>query len=408
MKNLLKLLAILCVIVSPIVTKAEQAAKTINDLKPTVILISIDGFKNNFLTQFPVPHLESLAKEGVHSPLLSVFPSVTFPNHYSIVTGLYPEHHGIMLNEFFAMDIKEPFTHHGHAPFVTDPRWWKGEPIGVTAQKQGQRTASAFWPSSQFAIEGVKPTYFRAFAEDGNPKQRVQQILQWLDLPEAKRPTLLLLYFENVDNAGHNAGPDSAPERQAAIQVDKSIGDLLLGLKKRGIASSVDIVLVSDHGMSQVDPKKVIDLMKFIPKNDLITIANEGAIVGVYPKPGRLDAVYQVLKDAKAPMSVYRGSDLSPELHYQYPGRTPPIICVADEQAFILGRDRVLQNGTHGYDPQIESMQGIFIAEGPAFKVDYSRAAFQNINIYVLLTKLLGLTPAKNDGSIEAIRDILK
>ena len=384
----------------------EQQSKIITDLKPTVILISIDGFRNDYLEKLPVPNLLSLAKKGVHTALISVFPSVTFPNHYSIATGLYPEHHGIMLNEFLVSGIKEPFTHHGHAPVVTDPRWWQGEPIWVTAEKQGQLTASAFWPSSESSIKGVKPTYYQKFAEDGDPQQRVQKILHWLDLPVEKRPTFLALYFENVDNAGHRSGPDSKEMRHAAINIDNAIGALLLGLKERGIESSINLVIVSDHGMSKVDPKKVIDLNKLVNKNS-IAITGEGAIVGVYPKPGQLNVVYQLLRKSNAPMVVYRGSDIPSKLHYQYPHRTPPILCVANEQAFILGKDRKLQGGTHGYDPELKSMQGIFIAYGPAFKTKYTRSPFRNINIYSLLTYILGLKSAQNDGSLQEVRDVL-
>ena len=289
-----------------------------------------------------------------------------------------------MLNEFLATDIPEPFTHHGHAPAVTDPRWWKGEPIWVTSEKQGQRTASAFWPSSAFTIDNIKPNYFQDFDEDGNPQVRIKQILKWLDLPSTRRPTLLMAYFENVDNAGHLAGPDSMDVRKAAIRVDNAIGSLVQGLKVRGVESKVNVIVLSDHGMSNVDPTKIIDLMKFIPLEDLMTITDTGAIVGVYPKPGRLNAIYQALKHANAPMKVYRASDIPASFHYRSP-HTPPIICVANERGFILGRDRKTQHGTHGYDPSLKSMQGIFIASGPAFKKEYTRKPFKNINIWGLV-----------------------
>jgi predicted AlkP superfamily pyrophosphatase or phosphodiesterase len=397
---------LLIIMITMIACSHEQKPKIIKDLKPTVILISIDGFRNDYLEKLPVPNLSRLAKKGVHTALMSVFPSVTFPNHYSIATGLYPEHHGIMLNEFTISGIDEPFTHHGHAPAVTNPRWWQGEPIWVTAEKQGQLTASAFWPSSGSTIGGVKPTYYQDFTEDGDPQQRIQQILHWLDLPVEKRPTFLALYFENVDNAGHHSGPDSKEVRDAGINVDKALGTLVFGLKQRGIESSINLVIVSDHGMSKVDPKKIIDLEKFVKKNS-ITIMGEGAIVGVYPKPGQLNAVYQSLRKSNAPMFVYRESDIPTKLHYKYPHRTPPILCVANEQAFILGEDKKLQSGTHGYNPELKSMRGIFIAYGPAFKIGYTRSPFRNINIYSLLTYILDLKPAHNDGSLKEIKDVL-
>lgn len=406
MKLFIRFTLFFMVIITVVACSNGQQSKIIKDLKPTVILISIDGFRNDYLEKLPVPNISSLANKGVHAALISVFPSVTFSNHYSIATGLYPEHHGIMLNEFSVPSIKEPFTHNGHAPTVTDPRWWQGEPIWVTAEKQGQHTASAFWPSSESTIKSVKPSYYQNFTENGDPQKRIQQILYWLDFPVENRPTFLALYFENVDNAGHYAGPDSKEVRDAAINIDKAIGALLVGLKERGIESSINLVIVSDHGMSKVDPKKVIDLSKFVNK-DAINITGEGAIVGVYPKSGQLNAVYESLKKSNAPMLVYRESDIPANLHYKYPHRTPPMICVANEQAFILGEDGKVQGGTHGYNPELKSMQGIFIAYGPAFKTEYTRSPFRNINIYSLLTYILGLQPAKNDGSLKEVKDLL-
>ena len=377
---------------------ATAHSKTITNLKPTIILISIDGFQKDFLNRLPVPHLLNLAQQGSYAPLISVFPSLTFPNHYSIVTGLYPKNHGIMLNEFLASDIKEPFTHQGHAPTVTNPDWWLGEPIWVTAQKQGQYTSSAFWPGS--AVNKNKPTYLVTFFEDGKPQQRVNQILSWLDLPASKRPTLLMLYFENIDNAGHKFGPDSIQVRDAARSIDNAIGNLQFGLKERGIENAIDIIIVSDHGMTSVDPKKIIDLNQFLPKKEIAAITNEGAIVGVYPKPGKLNHIYRILKQIHAPIHTYLGSALPQSFHYNNPKRTPPIIVVAEEHAFILGNDKKVERGTHGYDPLLNSMQGIFIGYGPAFKSHYHRSAFKNIHIYSLLSYILHLKAANNDGSL--------
>ena len=407
MNVLFRLIFIVSFFIIAVEASANQSTKIVKDLKPTVIVISIDSFRNDYLDKLPVPNLQSLAKKGTRSSLIPVFPSITFPNHYSIATGLYPEHHGIMLNEFISTDIKELFTHDGHVPSVTDPRWWKGEPIWVTADKQGQKTASAFWPGSAYTIKNSKPYYFQDFKEDGNPQVRVQQMLKWLDLPSDQRPTLIMGYFENVDNAGHLAGPDSVNVRKAAIQVDDAIGSLVKGLKARGIESKVNLIVLADHGMTKVDPKKTIDLMKFIKAKDLKTISDEGAVVGIYPKPDRVNAIYQALKQAHAPMKVYRASEIPANLHF-HSTRTPPIIAIADEHVYILGQSREVLTATHGYDSSLKSMQTVFIASGPAFKRGYLRPAFENVNVYSLLSKILGLKAASNDGSLSAIKDILQ
>lgn len=386
---------------------AKSSPSVIKDLQPTLILISIDGFRNDYLTKLSLPNLSQLAKKGVHSPLQPVFPSITFPNHYSIATGLYPEHHGIIMNEFVTKDMKEPFTYVGHRLTVSDPNWWKGEPIWVSAEKQGQRTASASWPISGFTIQGIKPSYYQEYPEDSAPEIRVSQLLNWLDLPKNQRPTLLMAYFENLDNAGHKAGPNSQEVSNTAYQIDEAIGHLVTGLEERGIASEVNLVIVSDHGMSPIDPNKIIDLTRIIPKKDLLAITDSDAVVAIYPKAEKVNQVYHALKKANKGMSVYRETEIPPQFHFNS-SHTPPILCVADEQGYLLGKDKEPQKGTHGYNPKLQSMQAVFIATGPAFKKEYTRTAVENINLYSLFAKLLQIQPEKNDGSLAAIADVLQ
>ncbi len=386
---------------------AESSHSIIKDLKPTLIVVSIDSFRNDYLTKLSLPNLSKLARNGVHSPLQAVFPSITFPNHYSIATGLYPKHHGIIMNEFVTKEMKEPFTYIGHRLTVSDPNWWKGEPIWISAEKQGQLTASASWPISGFTIKGIRPTYYQEYPEDGSPAIRIKQLLSWLDLPKNQRPTLLMAYFENLDNAGHKAGPDSQEVRQTAQQIDKAIGQLVKGLEQRGIASQVNLVIVSDHGMSPINPNKIIDLMSIIPKKDLLAITDSDAVVAVYPKPEKINQVYQALKQANKGMSVYRETEIPSRFHFNS-SHTPPILCVADEQGYLLGKDKEPQKGTHGYDPKLQSMHAVFIATGPAFKKGYTRSAIENINLYSLFTRILQIQPAKNDGSLAAITDVLQ
>lgn len=373
-----------------------------------VIVISIDGFKNDYLKQLSIPNLQHLMKTGVHAPLISVFPSSTFPNHFSIATGLYPEHHGIMLNEFLASDIKEPFDHAGHDPKVTSPNWWLGEPIWVTAEKQRLITASIDWPGAEYVIKDRKPSYIRRFVEDGSPDERIDATLHYLELPVRTRPRLIMLYFENVDNAGHEFGPDSNQVRDAARRVDNAIGKLIKGLQATGAYSSTNLIIVSDHGMTSIDKTKIINLKKFVPPQNLDVVVGEGAVVGVYPKPGKLDAVYQALKSSREPMSVYLSSKIPANLHYRNAKRTPPIVVLAKEHAFILGTSNKLEEGVHGYNPMLVSMRGIFIANGPAFKSGYEKAAFRNIHLYNLIAYLLEVKPSRNDGSLMAVKRVLR
>lgn len=378
----------------------------ITDLQPTLIVLSIDSFRNDYLETLSVPTLSALAQKGVHAPLIAVFPSITFPNHYSIATGLYPEHHGIIMNEFVSKTMKEPFTYTGHRPTVKDPEWWKGEPIWVSAEKQGQRTASALWPVSGFAVQGVRTAYYEDYPEDAPPDAKVDRILAWLDLPQKERPTLLLGYFENLDNAGHAQGPRSQAVRDTAKTIDAAIGRLLQGLQARGIAQKVNLVILSDHGMSPINPKKVIDLMQIIPEDSLQAITDSDAVVAVYPKPEQLEAVYERLRHTPG-MRTYRDTDIPSDFHFRST-HTPPILCVADEEGYLLAKQKEPQKGTHGYSPQLQSMQAVFIGVGPAFREKYTRGAIANIHLYSLFAHLLGLQPVKTDGTLSSLRDILK
>ncbi|MGE0616167.1 MAG: ectonucleotide pyrophosphatase/phosphodiesterase [Bacteriovoracia bacterium] len=387
----------------------EQSIAPVGDFKPTVILVSVDGFRHDYLSKYAPTNLKRIADQGVRAEaLLPVFPTLTFPNHYSIVTGLLPDNHGITAN-----DIRDPnlpgvtFSLGASSEITDDPRWWWGEPIWVTAEKQGQTAAAMFWPGSTAEIKGVRPTYYKKYDAKFPRDQRVQQVLDWLDLPLATRPTMITLYFEDVDSAGHGYGPDSTEVKKAIQEVDDAIGLLAKGLENRKLEDKVNLVFVSDHGMSAIDADKVIALDKYINLSD-VEIISAGAFAQIFPKAGKLDAVFSALKDAHPHMAVYKNGNLPARYRYGKSVRTAPIICVPDEKFYISQSPRKPSAATHGYDNELAVMRGFFVARGPAFKSKYTSGAFSNLHIYALVSEILGLTPAKNDGDLNAVRSLLK
>jgi predicted AlkP superfamily pyrophosphatase or phosphodiesterase len=386
------------------------------DLSPTVILISFDGWRWDYDTKAPAPNLRSLMARGVRAEsLIPSFPSKTFPNHYTIVTGLYPGHHGIVANV-----IHDPQT--GRTFRMTDPRemrdpmWWGGEPIWVTAERQGRPTAAMFWVGSEAPIGGVQPRYWKAYDQRYPANARVDQVLQWLDLPEAERPTLMTLYFEDTDTAGHADGPESAAVREAIRRADGYLGRLLRGLERRGLAEAVNVVVVSDHGMAAVDASRMVVLDDYISLAD-VRVVDINPTLGLFPQAGREDAVYRALSKAHPRLSVYRKTETPERWRYRDHPRIPPIVGVVDEGWQIALRSTVADviagrarpsRGQHGYDPMLLSMRGIFVAAGPGFKRGVTVPALENVHLYNALARVLRLAPVENDGDPAVARSLLR
>ena len=394
----------------------QAQVKPVKDLKPTVILISLDGFRYDYLDKYNPKILKKLAKTGVRAKwMIPSFPSKTFPNHYTIATGLYPEHHGIVENNIY--DFGAVFTLDKRSE-VQNPRWWLGEPIWVTAEKQGQIAASYFFPGTEAAIQGVRPTFFREYNGKVPNDLRVDTILAWLDLPAEKRPTVLTLYFSDVDDAGHEFSPDAEETRYAVLNVDENIGRLVDGLKRRKIFEKANIIIVSDHGMATVNRNNSIFLDDIFDFDKTDKILWTGEIVQIFPKAGEEESIIQNLQTTIKHATCWRKSEIPARLHYQASPRIAPIVCSADEGWILTNHKRFEEwrekdelkglRGAHGYDNALESMRATFIAHGAAFKKGLIVEPFENVEIYNLMAEILGLTPAKNDGNLEMIKQVLR
>ena len=378
----------------------------------TVVLISLDGFRWDYLDRPGAVHLRALAAAGVRAErMVPAFPSKTFPNHYSIVTGLYPEHHGIVANV-----MQDSVLGHfaiGDNPAIRDGRWWFGEPIWVTAEKQGVRSASYFWPGSEAPIEGVRPTWYKKYDGKVPRANRVRGVLEWLALPADSAPRMITAYFSDADDAGHNYGPLSPQVDSAIVRVDSAVGAIVDGISRMGLAGKVNVIVVADHGMTEISGARSIFLDDFLSL-DSLEVIDWTPVAAIAPKQGHDNYVYTKLHGANSHLAVYRKADVPARFHFNKGFRITAIVAIADEGWTITTHQRASQaprggsGGTHGYDNQLPSMGALFVAEGPAFKRGLRVPPFQNIHVYALLAQVLHLQPAHTDGSLDSVRVMLR
>ncbi|KGQ19588.1 Phosphodiesterase-nucleotide pyrophosphatase [Lysobacter dokdonensis DS-58] len=378
---------------------------------PPVLLVSIDGFRADYLDRGVTPNLSRIANEGVRADgMRPSYPVLTFPNHYTLVTGLRPDRHGVVHNTMRDPELG-PFKSSDEAQ-AGDARWWNGaEPIWVTAEKRGVHSATMFWPGSQAAIHGVRPTHWRPYDASMANDARVDQVVEWLAQP-APRIRLATLYFELLDKTGHDHGPDSPEMQQSLAQIDASIGRLLDDLRANGLAGRVNLVIVSDHGMAQVPPGHVVAIEDMVDPRDAENIST-GQNVGFAPKRGHGQAAERRLLGRHAHYECWRKSELPPRWKFGTHPRVPAIVCQMDEGWDAIARASVAQRppharGSHGYDPDAASMRALFIAQGPAFVPGARLPVFDNVDVYPLLARLLRIAPRDNDGSAEVFTPALR
>lgn len=375
---------------------------------PPVLLVSIDGFRADYLDLGITPNLARLTVEGVQAEWMNPsFPSLTFPNHYSIVTGLRPDHHGIVHNSMRDTELGSFSLSKREA--VSNGRWWDdGLPVWVSVENAGLPAATLFWPGTEAPITGVQATRWLPFDTGMPADARVDTVLGWLGEPAMTRPRFATLYFEVLDTASHTHGPDS-PEAHAAIrEVDAAIGRLLDGLDARGLASQINLVVVSDHGMATVAPGHYVVIEDMVDPADA-KMVTAGQSVGFAPKPGRTRAAEAQLLGAHERYDCWRKGELPERWHYGSHARIPPIVCQMHEgwdavrADWVASRSTTANRGSHGFDPALPSMRAIFLARGPAFREHATVPAFDNVDVYPLLMKLIGLEPAANDGDDDAM-----
>lgn len=377
----------------------------------TVLLVSLDGVHPGFLGRGDTPNLDRLAADGVRAQWMTPsYPTLTFPNHYTIVTGLRPDHHGIVHNTMrdetlggFALKDRDAVGNAG---------WWGGEPLWVSAEKAGLPTATLSWPGSEAAVAGVRPRRWHAYDETRTIATRVDTVAGWLAEPDTTRPRLVTLYFEHPDSAAHAHGPRSPQLRAAMRQVDAAIGDLLGRLERDGTRARTDIVIVSDHGMAEVADGQVVVIEDMADPGDA-EMVTAGQVVGFRPLPGREAAAERQLLGRHDRYACWRRHELPARWHYGTHPRVPPIVCQMETGWDALPREWLARRpsgtrGSHGFDPAAPEMRAVFIANGPSFRSGAVLPAFDNVDVYPLLARLVGIAPVAHDGSIDALLPALR
>ncbi len=394
---------------APVLTANNPANSPAQQQKHYVVLVSLDGFRYDYAKKYGAGHLLSMAAHGASAPegMIPSYPSLTFPNHYTLVTGLYPEHHGIVAMSFYDPARKERYAYNDPKT-NSDGSWYGGTPLWVLAEQQGMRSACFFWPGSEAAIQGVRPSYYLHFDDKFPEEQRIDQVVEWLRLPPEQRPHFITLYYSNVDHAGHEFGPD-APQTAAAVKrVDGLVGRLEMRLA--ALHLPVDLIVVSDHGMIReqgpwIDLDTHADLASFVTAGSLLYGDSEAAT----------ERAYQQLKIADGSYRVYRREHVPAWLHYDTNPRSgDPIVVPTGPYAIrakapAAGReDRAPNTGGHGYDPrEMPEMKAIFYAEGPDIGRGVTVKPFENVNLYPLIARILQLQAPPVDGSINVLSGVL-
>ena len=375
-----------------------------------VVLVSLDGFRWDYAKRYGATHLLALGRHGVWAPegMLPSFPSLTFPNHFTIVTGLYPEHHGLVANSFYD-ETKHARYAISDSAAVTDGSWYSGVPLWSLAESQGMRSACFFWPGSEAKIAGFRPTYYLHFDNKIDDNARIEQVLAWLALPPADRPHFITLYYSEPDHEGHEFGPDAPETKAAVLKVDGVVGKLKSGLDKTGLA--IDLIVVSDHGMAK-EQGDWINLDEFA---DLSGFDSAGPLL--YPKSDAdAEHAYNQLKKASSQFVVYRRANVPADLNYnQNPREGDPVVIATGPYAIRAHgpaegqQDHPPTAGMHGFDPhKMPEMKASFYAEGPDIVSGRTVRPFENVNIYPWIAHLLGLTAPKTDGSLNILAGTLR
>ncbi|MFC6645160.1 ectonucleotide pyrophosphatase/phosphodiesterase [Granulicella cerasi] len=375
--------------------------------KHYVVMVSLDGFRYDYSHLYATPHLDAMAADGASTPkgMRPSYPSITFPNHYALVTGLRPEHNGLVGMEFWDPARHERYLY-SDSKTNSDGSWYRGVPLWSLAEKQGMRSACFFWPGSEAEIAGKRPSYYLHFDGKLDDDKRVEQIIAWLKLPEAERPHFLTLYYANTDDAGHHYGPESPEAKEAVEHVDALIGELREGIQSTGLP--VDLIVTADHGMIKLDETPVVlDTMV-----DLRGARTEGPFV--YPKSdAEKERIYRELKAKNDPrFSVYRRHDLPKELYYRDNDREGDPVIVPNAPYSVMWHPRKPSGhpyvGSHGFNAMATpEMKAIFYAEGPDVKPGTKIESFDNVDVYSFVAKILQLKPGKTDGELGPLKAAL-
>tara|TARA_R110000868_G_scaffold57591_2_gene177839 strand:+ start:73452 stop:74777 length:1326 start_codon:yes stop_codon:yes gene_type:complete len=386
---------------------------------PIVLMIGLDGLRYDAIDRWDAPNLRALAARGMRPDhMIPVMPSKTFVNFYSIATGLYPEHHGMISNSPWDRRLNERFSNANGS--AQDPRWWAGEPIWITAEKQGERADIMFWLGSEIEHDGIRPSIWHPYVHEMPYEDRVAEVLSWFDGPVSEQPRLAAVYFDHVDTVTHRYGPFSPEEGDAVARVDALVGDLVDGMTARGLIDRTNIIIVSDHGMSAVSAERSVNLDTYTDLEGLYVPEFSGSrgpglepFIMAYGDADAVDRAYAALDGANEHVTVYRRGAMPDTWHFNHPDRGPDLLVLAEPDWLLTMSTADLTNpwlmsmsGAHGFDNRSESMGATFIGAGPIFPAGTRPEAFENVNVYLMIACALDLIPAATDGDPELVETV--
>ena len=368
-----------------------------------VVVLSMDGFRSDYPARAHTPTLDSLARVGIKAAFRPCYPSVTFSNHYSMATGLHPDHHGLINNSFYDAELDSVFTTN-----CLDGRFFGGEPIWNTAERQGIRTATYYWVGSEVAQATGQPSIWKKFDKSIPIEARADSVIAWLQLPEAVRPHLIMWYWEEPDYTGHFCTPDSAATLRMAEKGDSILGDFLRKARRLDIFDKIDFLVVSDHGMATCTPDKVINLNDYLPR-DSFRYVFEGVPTLLYPNPTYTAKAYEILKRIPR-ISVWRKDEIPERFVYGKNPRVPELIVAPEVGTHVQFNEHplIMTGGDHGFDNFAPEMEAIFYAAGPSFRQGVTLPAMANLNLYLIIARLLEIQPAPNDGDSTTVEKLFR
>ena len=376
--------------------------------KPYVIFISIDGYRYDYTKKYHAVNLLRLSQRGASAEyMIPSYPTLTFPNHYTLVTGMYPAHHGLVDNTFYDPQRRTFYT----KKIAGDGSWYGGTPLWVLAEQKKMLTASFYWVGSEADIQGVRPTYYYTYNEKIPINKRLRVVKNWLQLPADKRPHLITFYFPEVDHEGHDYGPESKEVQHAIHDVDESIGKMVAMTDSLGL--SVNFILVSDHGMTEIDTEHQLPVPKALDTATCVVSAGSTLIHVFVKDKNNTPKIYQNLRSEAVDCDVYLADDIPTEWHYgkkddRY-GRVGDILVTSHWPNVFALNSKPVKPGNHGFDPSLPPMRATFFAWGPQIKTSVAIGPFKNVNVYPLVAKILGLTYSHSiDGDLKVLMPLLK
>lgn len=402
-------LFLLLIVISVFISACSSSSGKKQGKKPYLVVLSMDGFRWDYTNKADTPNLDKFLETGTKAErMIPSFPTKTFPNHYTLATGLYPDHHGIVLNSFYDPENDRYYAIQDRDA-VTDGFFYDGEPVWVTAEKQGMKSASLFWVGSEAEIDGVRPSIWKTYEHNMPYENRIDTVIAWLERPAGKRPHLIMWYFDEPDGIGHDVGPDGRETIEMVHYLDSLVGVFVRKLSQIEIADEINFIITSDHGMGNIYEDKVVMLNEYLDSTWIREIQGGNPNWNILAADGYEDEIEAALKDAEG-LSCWRSKEVPERLNYGSNPRTLDFTLVADSSwSLFYDKEGHYFGGTHGFDNANEDMHTILMASGPAFRDDgYVNPVCRNVSLYPLMCKVLEITPANNDGDLEEVKNMLK